>query len=74
MDVRDLAFWFREAQKKLVSDQIKAINAARLAMDAEGREYQRVNEELQTQLKKIDKGEDRAVLENWEELRAREKG
>lgn len=73
MDVRDLRFWFIEAQKKLVQDQMKRIQAARMAM-AENTAYSKILSEFERQLHSLSPdGEDR-IRENWQDLKQRGKG
>jgi hypothetical protein len=72
-DVRDLAFWFKEAQKKLLQNQIKAIQAARYAQ-ANNSDYQEIMTGLQSQISKIEFGEEKVVKENWNELRKMKRG
>lgn len=68
LDIRDLAFWFREAQKKLIREQLKAIQAARLAV-AGNNDYKMVTTELEKQLRELDLGKKKVIKENWEELK-----
>jgi len=68
LDVRDLAFWSREAQKKLLLDQIKAIQAARFAM-AKDAAYQEIMTDLQRKIIEVDLGPINATRENWNSLK-----
>jgi len=68
LDIRDLTFWFKEAQKELVKRQLKAIQASRLAM-ANNDEFQRANSELERQLMELNIGKKDIIQENWKDLR-----
>jgi len=60
-------FWFKKAQKKLVEDQIKRIQAARLAM-AETNDYSKVVSSLENDLRSLEFGKDKVIKENWKDL------
>lgn len=60
-------FWFKKAQKKLVEDQIKRIQAARLAM-AETNDYSKAVSDLESQLKQLEFGKEKVIKENWNDL------
>lgn len=72
-DVRDQVFWFRQAQKKLIQDQIKAIQACRFAQ-ANDSAYQEIMTGLQNQINALEFGEEKVVKESWSELRAMGRG
>lgn len=69
MDVRDLAFWSREAQKKLVGEQMKLIQAVRIGMAQDG-DYERIIAEMDGQMNDIE-GNPQC---DWEYFRSRGKG
>jgi hypothetical protein len=68
MDVRDLMFWYREARKKAIRDQMSAIYACRLSM-AKDNAYQEAMLELQKQINVLEFGENKVVAESWNELK-----
>jgi len=63
-----LSFWFKEAQKKLVEDQLKAIQASRLGM-VQDKDYQMAIAEYDRQLKELKLGKDKIVESNWDDLK-----
>lgn len=69
LDVRDLRFWATEAQLVKVKDQMKRIQAARLAM-VDGNVYGSVMDELESQVQELELGKDERVKANWESLKA----
>ncbi len=73
MDIRDQRFWFREARKKDLRDEIRMMQSARIAM-AEGKDYERIVHKLHLELKKISFGEKEVYSEGWSSLRAIDKG
>ncbi|NCC60056.1 MAG: hypothetical protein EOM12_03770 [Verrucomicrobiae bacterium] len=73
LDLRDLMFWFRQAQKKMVQDQLKRIQAARLAM-AENSSYERVCNDLEIQIHELEHGKEKVVQDNWDFLREKGRG
>jgi len=62
-----------EAQKKLVRDQMKHIQAARLAM-ADNASYSNVIAQLEMTLKEIEFGKERAAMESWGFLKKLKRG
>lgn len=66
-------FWFRQAQVKLIQDQMKRIQAARLAM-AEDSAYQRIISDFESQCRQVEYGKDAVIQDNWEFLKAKGKG
>jgi hypothetical protein len=63
-----LNFWFKEAQKKLITDQMKAILAARLSV-AQDKDYQMMMAEYDRQLRELALGKDSVVASNWDDLK-----
>jgi hypothetical protein len=68
MDVRDLAFWHREARKKSIRDRMSAIQAARLAMSKDSA-YGDIMSKLQTELAELEYGSENIVKESWNVLK-----
>lgn len=68
MDIRDFQFWTKQAQKKLIIDQIKNIQACRLAMD-EGKHYNDALSEYQAQLRELEVEKEVIIKENWNDLK-----
>lgn len=68
MDVRDVAFWKIQAQKKMLEDQIKRLQAARssVALDAD---YAGILGDLTEQLREIEHGTETVVRQNWQDLK-----
>ena len=66
-------FWFRQSQVKMIQDQMKRIQAARLAM-AESTDYERILNDLDSQTREVEQGKRKVVEDNWEFLRSRGKG
>lgn len=73
MDVRDFEFWFRASKKKLLVDHKLRIQASRL-MQAKDSAYLEFMNELQKEIRRIDIGEQEAIREDWEMLKAKGKG
>lgn len=71
MDARDQAFWLRAARRKILFDQLRAIQAVRAGqMTDEG--YLQTLDELKEQVLALD-GKD-TVANNWEELKLKRRG
>lgn len=73
MDIRDLVFWHREAQKKLIQDRMSAIQACRLAM-AKDTSYSEIMNGLQIQLAELEYGKDKVIKESWKALKIMGRG
>jgi hypothetical protein len=71
--VRDLAFWEREAQKRIIQNRMSAIQACRLAT-AKDSAYQNVMSDLQRSLAKIEHGEEVVIKESWKALKIMKRG
>ena len=71
MDARDLAYWAREARRKILFDQIRAIQAVRAGM-ADEVFYNRKITELRYQISDVDHSE--TIRDNWKELKRKRKG
>lgn len=61
-------FWYKQAQKKLIQDQIKNVTAARLAF-AKDTDYRKVVSGLEMQLAQVDGNKDDMVRQNWKDLK-----
>ena len=68
LDVRDLEFWHKEAQKKEIAEHIKAIQAVRVGMGDQSY-YTQVLEDLKMQIRFIDHGKENVIKSNWNELK-----
>lgn len=68
MDIRDLVFWGKEAQRKVILGQMRAIQAARVAMDP-GNGYRAAIKDLEGQLYSLDAGRSNVVRHAWETLK-----
>lgn len=68
LDIRDTMFWYKEAQKKLVQDQIKRISACRMAM-VKDNDYQNIISELERQLRELEMGKNKLIKSNWDSLK-----
>ena len=68
MDIRDLAYWAKEAKKKIIFDQLRRIQAARSAQVKDD-VFQNIVAQLENELKKIQIGEKKFYQSSWEELR-----
>jgi hypothetical protein len=73
MDVRDLVFWHKEAQKKLIRDRMSTIQACRLAF-AKDNAYSEMMNSLQRQLNELEFGKERVVNESWKALKIMGRG
>jgi hypothetical protein len=71
MDVRDLALWTRSAQKKLLYDQLRHIQAVRVGGATE-EGYAQIMNDIQQQIRTLD-GQDN-IAKAWEELKLMRKG
>jgi len=70
MDLRERAFWRRQAERNKLSGQIRAVNAAVMA-NADSKGYRSVVNDLQRTINDMDTGKTREdrVAENWAALR-----
>jgi hypothetical protein len=73
LDVRDLTYWFKAAQKKILTNRIWAIHVARLAMAAD-KTFTNVVGDLEGQLREIDVGKNSLIKENWDDLKRMRRG
>jgi len=63
-----MAFWFKQAQKKLITEQIKNIQATRLAM-AKDSDYEKAINTYESQLRELELGKEHIVKESWDDLK-----
>jgi len=68
MDVRDLYFWARCAQKERLLRFLEQIQAARIAMSTDDYYSQQVSQ-LLSKIREYDGGKDKVVSDNWEHLK-----
>ena len=70
MDLRERAFWRRQAECNKLSGQIRAVNAAVMA-NADNKGYRSVVNDLQRSINDLSTGKTREdrVAENWAALR-----
>jgi hypothetical protein len=68
-----LAFWEKEAQKKMIKNRMSAIQACRIA-GAKDSAYQNVMSDLQRNLAKIEHGEEVVIKESWKALKIMKRG
>lgn len=68
LDVRDLEFWHKEAQKKEIRGHVRAIQAVRVGM-MEHYSYAKIIEELKMQIRVIDQGKEKIVKNSWTDLK-----
>jgi len=73
LDVRDLSFWAREAQKKHLRDRIIMAQSMRVAM-AKDSGYQSYLSDLSHSLAMLERGEEAVVKESWQSLKDMKKG
>jgi len=73
LDLRELAWWARQARRTLIEAQLGRMRAARLAMVSND-DYQRAIAELEACARALVLGVGRTVRENWEALRMRGRG
>lgn len=68
LDIREASFWFKQAQKKLITEQIKNIQATRIAMSKDN-DYEKAIGIYENQLREIELGKEYIVKESWDELK-----
>ena len=67
-------YWLKAAQKKILTDRIWAVRAARLAM-AENKAYADIMNGLEGELRELEMGKNNNVVEeNWDDLKNRGRG
>jgi hypothetical protein len=70
LDVRDLMFWGKEAEKRNIKGQLDMIYAVRIGMADENGFSTNVYM-LENKLKELEIGKEEMVKRNWEELKER---
>ncbi len=68
LDIREASFWFKQAQKKLVTEQLKNIQATRIAM-ARDSDYEKAVGAYESQLREIELGKEHIIKESWDDLK-----
>lgn len=69
LDIRDLSFWAREAQKKHLRDRMAMTQAARVAFVGSNSDYSRYMTDLKHDLYILERGHDNVFKENWQALK-----
>lgn len=69
MDIRELAWWARQATRRVLENQMRALQAARASM-LEAGAYTRITAEMEMRLRRLKLGSEEATREGWEELKA----
>jgi hypothetical protein len=73
LDVRDLSFWAREAQKKHLRDRMAMAQASRVAM-AKDANYERYMNDLKHELYILERGKENIFKESWQALKEMRRG
>jgi hypothetical protein len=73
LDVRDLYFWAREAQKKHLRDRMAMAQSSRVAMNKDAN-YERYMNDLKHELDILERGKENVFKESWQVLKEMRRG